>query len=171
MQKSLWIVPALLALLFVGIGVPNAHADAFTATFTCTQVGGCTYLPTPTTVTATFAPGGPNAIGAFTWYGAAFSFSLPAAWLPTDSFTWQAVSKPGSAAFGIIDVTNQTPFREQVISASITNHIADSGNLVITAAQATPEPSSGVLMLLGIGLVGLASVMRKRITQGLPVAR
>jgi hypothetical protein len=171
MQKSLWIIPALLALLCVGIGVPNAQADAFTATFTCTQVGGCTYLPTPTTVAATFAPGGPNAIGAFTWDGAVFSFSLPTAWLPTDSFTWQGVSKPGSAAFGITDVTNQTPLKEQVSNASITNHIADSGNLVITPAQATPEPSSGGLMLLGIGLVGLVSVMLKRTAQGLPVAR
>jgi len=33
-----------------------------------------------------------------------------------------------------------------------------------------PEPSTGVLMLIGVGLLGLMTVMRKRIAKGLPQA-
>jgi hypothetical protein len=44
-------------------------------------------------------------------------------------------------------------------------YIGETGNLVI--ATATPEPGTGGLMMLGIGL---ALGMRKRIAQGLPLA-
>lgn len=39
-----------------------------------------------------------------------------------------------------------------------------------TGAVATPEPGSLALTLIGVGLLGLMTVMRKRISPGLPQA-
>ncbi len=173
MGKSLWII---FAVLFVAIEAPNAHADSlFTPTFTCTQAGGCTSLPTapavsfpaPTTITET-------------WNGFVFLIPLPAPSSPTDVILWQNVwqninSSCTTSCVGVASARIQDNFSGIVETVTLTNLpspgilssvFLDGGDLTF-APVAVPEPSSGALMLMGIGLV---LVMRKRIAQGLPQA-
>jgi hypothetical protein len=163
MRKSFWIIPAVL---FVVIGVPNAHADSFTATFTCT--GSCS--STPSSTTGTFTPSGPNSLGAFTWDTVSWGpFILPADWLPTDSYSW--VGFLDTTATG---ATNFLTFRITDLNVSPLLNIVQSDKLCPTlqACQTnfdfgvlsfspvtTPEPRSVALLLAGIALL---LVMRKR---------
>jgi len=160
MRKSLWII---LAIMLVAIVAPNAHADSFTATFTCsgTCVGG---LPTAPDVSF------PAPVVDVTWNDNTFPLTLPSSDLPTDSYVWDAHAFLGfngelDMEFGIMDITTGM---NTALSIMASGFFADlEGGPLAFAAVATPEPSSYALMLLGVGLV---FVMRKRIGQGLPQA-
>src|SRR5882724_11462524 len=148
MRKSFWIIPAVL---FVLIGVPNAHADSFTATFTCT--GSCS--STPSSTTGTFTPSGPNSLGAFTW--------------ATDSYSWDgfldtiATGATNFLTFRITDLSVSPPLNTvqgdklcPTLQACQTNF--DFGVLSFSPVT-TPEPRSVALLLAGIAFL---LVMRKR---------
>jgi hypothetical protein len=160
MRKSLWII---LVVLVVAVGAPIAHADSFTATFTCnapctsTPTAPTVSFPSPTTITET-------------WAGFSASIPLAAGDLPTDTYTWSNQLLDLIAGnfidFTILDantgdhpdVTISTPFR--LIPA------VDSGTITFTTVAA-PEPGTVGLMLLGIGSV---FALRKRTGQGLSQA-
>lgn len=148
MRKSLWIAPVLL--LFAAIGAPNAHADSYTPTFTCT--GTCAYLPTapdvsfpaPVTVDVTYD-------------STLFVITLASGDSPSDAYDWTAYeSGVLPVDFGIDDTTTGDVESVGVMSKSPT--LAEEGTLTFAA----PEPGSFALMLVGVGIVFL---MRKRMCQ------
>ncbi len=160
MRKLLWIILAVLAVLFVAIGAPNAHADTFPATFTCT--GTCVSVPTapdvsfpsPTTLTEN-------------WNTFTFAVGLLSGSAPSDAYIWQnqlapVPTIPGtlSVSFLIFDTTRGSTSGAGFFVASALSPQLDSGVL----SFAVPEPSSVALMLAGIGFL---RVMRKRFAQGL----
>jgi PEP-CTERM motif-containing protein len=166
MRKLLWIV---LAAIIVGIGASNAHANTlYTPTFTCTQVGGCTSVPTAPDVSFP----SPTIINE-TWDGF-FNFGggniLPSPSSPTDTFTWtnSVTTCVGCglngetieiAGFSVVDATINVNSLD-AIDGVTGPLVSDSGTLTFTpVATATPEPSSVALMLAGVGLV---FVMRRR---------
>jgi hypothetical protein len=161
MRKSLWVI---LTVLLVIIGAPNAHADSYSATFTCSGI--CT--STPSSTTATFTLSGSNSIGVFTWDTVSYSFGLPINWLPTDSYTWAGFSDTTATSgttfltFRIYDLTISNIFGVQTDSLCPSQQACligfDSGVLSF-APVVTPEPSSIALLLAGIGFL---MVMRRR---------
>jgi hypothetical protein len=160
MRKSLWII---LAAIVVTVAAPSAHADSFTATFTCT-VGTCT-TPLPVASDVTFPA---STTWTITFAGATFGLDVNAISSPsTATYDWGTGGINDSevglfiilAPPGLGAATNSTP-----VSALF---VLDEGGTVTFAAVTAPEPSSVALMLLGLGLVfGL----RKRIAQGVPQA-
>jgi hypothetical protein len=178
-KNSKWVV---LAVLLVAIGAPNAQADSYTPTFTCT--GTCVSLPTAPGVTFP----SPTTIQV-TWNG--FLFDIPIVNplppplspplplpLPTDSYEWSATVETCSqcaitgfvAVIGIVDLDIATsPTSHQEYGDFIENvsgpSVLDSGTLSF-ASVATPEPNSVALVLPGVGLLW---VMRKRIALALGV--
>jgi hypothetical protein len=162
MRKSLWIVPLLL--LSAAIGSTTARADTtYSATFTCNSP--CTSTPTSPGVTFPTAPG-PTAPFSVTWDNITFNnFQLLSGNLPTDSYRWQASGDfigYGGPIFALIDSRTGDTYPE-FGNLSLSNSASDTGMLSFTPV-ATPEPSSVVLLLAGIGLV---FVMRKRWALGL----
>lgn len=157
MRKSLWII---LIVLFAAIGAPNARADSFAASFTCTSIT-CGILPTasdvsfptPTTINITFAG------------EVSISFDLPSADSFHDSYSWAEVAvSSATPLFTIWDHTTgtiQSTLLPLCTVCGITYSPPESGALAFTAVPVvTPEPSSVALILAGVGLV---FVMRKRI--------
>jgi len=174
MRKSLWII---VAVLFVAIAAPNAHADS----------------STDGTITFTVSSGGPIATGSFvfddttdtltsytvTWDGVLFNLQPLLSSVPVtlteleNSGTWCGVASsatPPDGCFGPGEMT-LTTLSYLVANAgtgvyTINSAVAE-GSYVVTATTVapTPEPSSVALMLAGIGLLLL---MRKRIGRGLP---
>jgi PEP-CTERM motif len=164
MRKSLWI---MLAALLVAIAAPSAHADSFTATFSCsgTCVGG-----TPTAPDVTF----PAPVIDVTWNGLLFQFHLlyhaPS---PQDQFSWTGFNDYDEGRdtllqyIDITDQTTETTWSSTGYSTFANGKSSQATGALAFAAVATPEPSSYALMLLGVGLV---FVLRKRIVQRLPQA-
>jgi hypothetical protein len=153
----------ILALLFVVIGAPNALADSFDATFTCS--GTCT--STPSSTTATLTPAGPNSIADFTWDTVSWTFSLPINWRPTDSFSWNGFSDiTGSGthflSFRITDLTvsNFLDVQDDALCPTLQAcQVGFDSGVLSFSPVATPESSSIALVLAGIGLL---LVIRKR---------
>lgn len=165
MRKSSWII----LLLFVAIGAPTAHADSYSATFTCT---GVCYGYVPTAPDVTFPT--PNfttiTYDGDVMYDLTISNSFA---LPTDTYYWVAQvgvnpSMPDTLDMCVEDVTLATYcFYSTIIGLSGALPQQESGSLVFSAV-ATPEPSSVAFMLGGIGFV---LVMRKRAAQDHPQGR
>jgi PEP-CTERM motif len=164
MRELFWIVFAVLCL---AIGSPNAHADSYTATFTC--IGPCVSLPTAPDVT--FPP--PPSIME-TWGVFVGLIPLGPLDVPTDTYIWtNTVTLDPLFPFSeeidtaIVDTTNgMGSSATGMLSCEICEHIVNHGSLTftdITQTVATPEPSSIGLMLLAIALM---FAMRKRIGQG-----
>ena len=177
MKKSLCLVPVVM--LFAVIGTPNARADSYTANFTtCSEnvlpipCAGFVAAPDvtfsdPTNIAITFVPGG--------LASAVFNFTLPAADSPTDTYRWSVIScctdftaTPYSDYFNLADLTTNMS-STTVVSSSFNGSPLFTldyirGTLTFSpASTATPEPSTVVLMLLGVGLILL---MRKRFAFG-----
>src|SRR5260370_7616415 len=105
MRKSLWIVPVLLLIAF--LGAPSAHADSYTPNFTCT--GTCAVAP-PTAPDVSF----PSPAIMETWfvvgvYIPPISLTLPATDSPTDTYTWSntnaILATPPFVSLTLTDIT------------------------------------------------------------------
>lgn len=160
MKKSLWII----ALLFVVIGTPNAHATSFTPTFTCFGVcdGGTptapdVSFPAPTTITET-------------WDGFTLTIALDAFALPSDSYTFGNTALADSPTtytylFEIVDNTAFTTYgsiatNESVVPTALAP--LDSGTLSFSGGGGTtPEPSTWVYAITGVGFLGLLLIKLK----------
>ena len=164
MRKSLWI---MLAILFVAIGAPNAHADStdYTLSFILAMNGGSPNAFSGGTVVLD------NTTDTYTtflvdWNGLSWDFSgNTSANIPTTG-SWGGCALPGSTICGggSAELGIGSAF---LVSSGITSESSKvEGTYTLTPVGA-PEPSSVALMLLGVGLV---FVMRKRIGQGLPQA-
>ncbi|MFZ0334350.1 MAG: PEP-CTERM sorting domain-containing protein [Candidatus Acidiferrales bacterium] len=137
MRKFLW---AIVAALLMGFGVPRASASPV---FTC--IGPCASLPTGS-ATATAID--------FTVFGHTIDFtglSLSA----SNQYGW-AIS---SDVLTLTDITAGSPVLAPLDLSFAASNEHGLINLYGTPTTATPEPSSVVLAVLGVGLAFLA---RKR---------
>lgn len=174
MRKSLWII---VAVLFVAIAAPNAHADS----------------STDGTINFTVSSGGPIPTGSFvfddttdtltsytvTWDGVLFNLQpLLSSFTLVDleaAGTWCGVASgatPPDGCFGPGEMTLSTlSFLVANTGTGVytINSAVASGSYVVTAntVAPTPEPGSVALMLLGVGVV---FVMWKRVGRALPQA-
>ena len=146
MKKSLWII----ALLFVVIGTPNAHATPYKVTFTCagfcaggTPTAPDVSFPSPTTITET-------------WDGFTLTFTLAAPDSPQDMYIFAnaAGPEPNSPStyfylFEIIDLTNGNGSGLFAQDQSLpTAAITDFGTVSFT-----PEPSTWIYAITGVGFL------------------
>lgn len=147
MRKWLWI----MALLFGVVGAPNAQADSsLDASFTCTT--SCVSVPTDPSVQF------PGPIIPVDFFSETFNITLSVLDNPTDTYTWGIGLTGSSWYFQIDDITSGTSDTGPsfVIGGSGTPY--GSGSVYFTVGPtATPEPSSGTLMLLGVGIAFLVS--------------
>jgi len=158
MRKSLWII---LAVLFVAIGAPYAHADAFVYTYTVTfdpPLYGATFTTKPMqAVTA------PNAILTATdlrSYSLTGSFYL-------GTFDEFILNYGGGGAQGIL-TSNGLGTASATYSSNDEFTLIDystpgtySSGIATLSVSSVPEPATLGLMLAGVGLLGLLMVMRK----------
>lgn len=151
------VVAVIVACLSLGSG--GARADEYTATFTCT--GTCTFAPSVTNNPIDFAPPSPTEID-LTLGGSGATLYLPSADLPTDIYNWQDISECEAYASGIClqydtailleDLTTGSEYEDLWESGYAPETINDSGTLTFSAV-ATPEPSSALVLVAGLGLV------------------
>jgi hypothetical protein len=158
-RNSKWII---LAVLLVAIGTPNAQADSYTPTFTCT--GTCVSLPTAPGVTFP----SPTSMQV-SWDGLQFDIPFLSPSAPADSYEWLGtfeVANPcpieDCTVFVINDETTGQTFFDVASQLFLLPGL--EGGTLSFARVATPEPPSPVLVLPGIGLLW---VMRKRIALAL----
>lgn len=152
MRKLFFI---LLAVLFLAVGAPNAQADSYTATFTCTTV--CDSLPTASAVSFS------SLVSVdVSFDGYSFVLSLPSGVAFNDSYSWYAENSvanpytssggPHTLSFAIYDATTGTGANSTVdvpSSFALTNN-SNAGALAFSPI-ATPEPRFLTLMLIGVG--------------------
>jgi PEP-CTERM motif-containing protein len=158
MRKSLGII---LAVLFVAIGAPYAHADAFVYTYTVTfdpPLYGATFTTKPMqAVTA------PNAILTATdlrSYSLTGSFYL-------GTFDEFILNYGGGGAQGIL-TSNGLGTASATYSSNDEFTLIDystpgtyASGIATLSVSRVPEPATLDLMLAGVGLLGLLTVMRK----------
>jgi hypothetical protein len=143
-KKSLQII----ALLFVVIGTPNAHATPSKVTFTCAGLcaGGTptapdVSFPSPTTITET-------------WDGFTLTFTLAAPDSPKDMYIFANAAGPDSPSTyfylsQIIDLTNGNISGLFAQNQSLpTAAITDFGTVSFT-----PEPSTWIYAITGVGFL------------------
>lgn len=156
MRKSFWII---LAALLMIIAAPRAQAD--TVTFTCTgeSGGGPCLVAVPTAPDVAF----PGPTLDIKWNSQEIALGLPIAWPDSDSYIWFASNN----AFFIFNLS-LTP--EGTVSVVInTDGLSEGGKVIFGAGSvAAPEADTVTLLLIGIGLLGLIMVMRKRMVRGFP---
>ena len=174
MRKSLWII---LTVLLVAIGAPNAHADriiGYTAVFTC-NTGECRPSLPPITgdtpVGVTVVVDDPTTVD-LTWFGYSFTIGLPRGAGVRSSFNWVGsvdceaypctLGMTGPNGKTTVDIAYNPFFSEP--------RGTYDGGLTFTPIYSSPEPSALALMLIGLGMLGLMMVMRKRISWSLPRA-
>jgi PEP-CTERM motif len=157
MRKAYWII---LAVLFLAIRVPNLNAQVYDVSFTCTAAS----CVAPTAPPVSFPS--PTIDVTYPGLGTPFdlSLSLVPGWMPSDSYTWferETGGPPYNYTFTLEDTTQASEiFLGQAGFASPQPAADDQGSVRFTVV--TPEPSSLVLMLSGVGLLGLMMAMRKR---------
>ena len=154
MRRTLWII---LAVLFAAVGAPNAQADSYDATFTCTTP--CQFSPS-----ASVIPSGLGSSIVDVYY---FGYFFPI-WIqlaPGDTYTWFAESTTAFeppdriVSFDIYDRNKGTDWYIIYLAPLDLPDNTERGTLVFTPI-ATPEPRSLVLVLVGIGLL---LVLRNRL--------
>lgn len=184
MKKLLYVFPAVL--VFAIIAAPNAHADSYVPTFTCSPfapacplafpIASDVSFPAPTDIVVNVqdAPVGP--------FSAVFDMSLAAGDSPADTYDWSYTATPpgGVTQYAWLTLTDDTTglIDTVMITSPPLNTLSapfpgfpfpgdpDGGGLTFSpVSAATPEPSSVLLMLLGAGLIFL---MRKRFNMRLP---
>lgn len=166
MRKYLLLI---LVMIVGAISAPNAHADTYTATFNLNA-----YSTTqPTAPDVTF--GSPTNV-VETWDGYTMTVPLASADSPTDTYLWSDIMGDGAdfdfdytLAFVIYDETTSIA---SIVYENVNFPYDDysTGPLTFTDSRvATPEPSSGGFVLIGVGMLGLA-MMRRRMAQSLPQA-
>lgn len=161
MRKSLWII----ALLFAALCAPNARADSFDASFTCS--GSCVSVPTDPPVLF------PSPTIPVAFFSQTFTITLNGSDTPTDAYTWGVGSTSGSWYFVIEDITTGTSDAGPSFALGALGIPGGTGSVDFTAvvtpnAVGAPEPSSGALLLVGLGIV--VFVVRKHMGRGLPLA-
>jgi PEP-CTERM motif len=159
MRRALWIV---LAAAIFAMAVPAAHAQTYDGTFNFVTTFG---TPDPTSGSFVFDET-TNTYTTLTvdWDGAVFAWSGPdvVGQFPA-SGTWCAA---GPDEIASCDDRYSTFSFGTVNSTSFSGAFTDadgvaSGTYTVTETLVTPEPSSLVLMLTGIGVFLL--LLRKRI--------
>ena len=168
MRKSLWIIPGLL--LFASMGTPTAHADSmYTYKFTYSLSDGSTFSFTTEALDPTVALGTPENASTttaetFSGYFSGTSLVLyeldgSSSMVPLANLLTQVTSGPVGGPpevyFSPSDYSAAGTYAGSCEYNCETSVTTDS--LIVTA---TPEPSTGGFMMLGIGLLLL---MRKRI--------
>lgn len=145
MRKWLWIA----ALLFGVVGVPNAQADSsLDATFTCTS--SCVSVPTDPPVSF------PSPIIPVDFFSQTFTIELNALDNATDSYTWGIGLIGSTWYFQINDITNGTFNVGPSYTIGGSGTPFGSGCVYFTSGPTpTPEPSSGSLMFLSVGIAFL----------------
>ena len=142
MRKYLWFVLLLGVVLVPTTARADSYADA---SFTCT--GSCVDVPVDPPVTF------PSPTIPVSFFGQTFSITLNQLDQDTDIYTWSIVTSGSDWSFLIDDITKDLldlgP--SYVIGNSGTPY--GNGGVYFTS---TPEPSSGILLLLGAGLMFLA---------------
>jgi hypothetical protein len=176
MRKSLLIVPVLLLLLFAAIGAPVALADTI-ENFTTPLGGTLTVDVTNGTITAVDIPA--PGFADFTTGGGLISGCTELGLVQCDGWFIE-VGNTGNFLGAVVDLTFTTnPTPGSLVGFTGGSVIAEKvydvgGGLVefvyggtISPAASVPEPPTVWLTLIGVGLV---SVMRKRVGQGLSTA-
>jgi hypothetical protein len=174
MRKTIWIVPAFM--LFSAIGTPTAHAGAiYTISFTGTNA--------PSVVGSDLVTYDPTAMDFTTpsidilYSGTDYPLGLFLPQLVTsptnDTFSWSAGTNCTGPPLPIcgssfISVNDQTTDQGLYAFLILLGGDIPSGEGTVTFTAATPEPSTYILMLSGIGLLGLMLVKRKPIARGFP---
>jgi len=163
MRKSLWII----AVLFVAMGAPIAHAQTFNADFTC---AACAYVPIPTNNPITFPLTSGADILDFTYDGYAASVNLMTGGAGDitygDTITWGIAENETQYFINIYD--NGGYSQSTGFSSAEGIGAGEDGPLTFAPATAvTPEPSTASLMLIGLGSFVAMMVMRKRSARGL----
>jgi hypothetical protein len=171
MRRTLWTIPLLL--MVITILLPCARADS--VTFSCTGdnnnenptpppfYGPC-LVAAPTAPDVTFP--GPTLV--VTWFSQTFDIALTSTWLDSDSYSWLA----SNSSFIIFDNTQSGlsvyayPINTNLsIGGGAVQGLSEFGTLTFTPGTVpAPEPGTGFLMLLGVGLV---LVMGKHIASSL----
>lgn len=155
MRKILWII---LAVLFVAVVVPDAHADSYDAAFTCTTP--CQFPPSASVISS-----GPDIYMVDVSYFGYF-FPIPIQNVPyNDTFTWFAESTTAFeppdriVSFDIYDRNIGTDWYIIYLAPLDLPDNTERGTLVFTPI-ATPEPRSLALLFVGIGVL---LVLRNRL--------
>ncbi len=158
MRKSLWII---LAVLFVAIGTPYAHADALVYTYTVTfypSLYGATFTTKP--MQAVTAPNAILTITDLRSYSLTGSFYL-------GTFDEFILNYGGGGAQGIL-TSNGLGTASATYSSNDAFTLIDystpgtySSGIATLSVSAVPEPATLDLTLAGVGLLGLLMVMRK----------
>jgi hypothetical protein len=143
----------IIALLFVVIGTPCAHATPYTPTFTCD--GGFCTGGTPTAPDVMFPA--PTFI-IETWNGVTDTIALAGADSPGDVYNWANISvDPTTTLFEIINQANgNTDGFLDITQSAATPFIQDSGTLTFAPAGSgvTPEPATWIYAITAV-LLGL----------------
>jgi hypothetical protein len=191
MRRTLWMIPAVL--LFTALASTPARADSVACgTATCIytvsgdvteieglSLGGTTYNVTfGTTEDMTFATnltnadlmnllindalnGGP---GKFALAGDACVVGVDGGTLVYLTYGESSTCEfPGAGFVWGVDLTTPTSYAAEVSNVFQGELWAE----FTPVTQSTPEPSTAILILLGLGSFGLMSVLRKRISLGL----
>jgi len=174
MKKLLRIVPALL--VFAMIGAPNARADSYTPTFSCTSIPssdfGCYFIANGYTAPDVSFPSPTVQV---TVNSHAYDVTLSAADAPTDSYGYEfaegSVYPAPVNTYGDFLINDLTTGKTDSTSDFIGNFVAPpvigDGTLTFSpASAAAPEPAPVILMLLGAGLIFF--VTRKRFVMRTP---
>ena len=160
-MSKLFLAAGFLSLISLA---PLAHADTYTATF-CSGI--CTGDPTATDVSFP----SPATVQE-TWDGYTMTIPLAISDLPTDTYIW-SVASGDDASYDVdyslfFNIYDETTAIDSIVYENEPNLASQylQGNLTFSnPPTATPEPGTGGLMLIGVGMLGL--VMRKRVAQGL----
>jgi len=178
-RKSFWIVPIIF--LFAAMGATAAHADTITtysvsATFSdgATASGTFSYDSDDSTYTAVDIASVDAANAA-----ASDQFTSTANIVAANSSILEIYSDNGTAGLSLVFPSIATPLTgpENLISGPCWEGgcLYVSPNPLETTAGyitpvATPEPTTGALLLTGVGLVGTLALIRKREAQTLEQA-
>ena len=160
MRRSLWIIPGLI--LIGAMDVPNAQADTYDAVYTC---AACAFLPVPTNNPISFPLTVPEFVD-ITYDGVPLEYTLfpPPDNDHGDEYSWTVLVDTSDNFFQLLvidDLTTGTVVTTSRFHAPDLDFVPpEHGSLTFTATTSVPpvpEPGTGCLFLIGIGLLVLMS--------------